>query len=157
MKALWFVSRQIYWGVDPEDSHMVEIAMGGRDYANPDMLVAKYAGEGEEYTDPVKAVEAALEIAAQWRKAEPSKTINIAHGCTGGNTMPFEGDEVEELKAWALKLSESLPKCARCGKSIEGESYTHSDADDEKFCSEYCAEEDYAERLSINDVEEEVA
>jgi hypothetical protein len=156
----FFVSRQIYWGVEPEDSHTVEIAQGGRDYANPDMLVPKYAGEGEEYTDPIKAVEAALEIAEQWRKACPDKTINIAHGCTGGNTLPFEGDEVARLKAWAQKLHESLPRCAKCGEILdEKETYTLlDDPFEDKFCSEHCAEETYAERLAENDaIEEEVA
>jgi hypothetical protein len=31
----YFVSRQCYWGVEPDDANTVEIAMGGCDYANP--------------------------------------------------------------------------------------------------------------------------
>ena len=152
----YFVSRQCYWGVEPEDRNTVEIASGGRDYANPDMLVAKYAGEGDEYTDPVKAVEAALIIAEQWQKDCPSLQINIAHGFTGGNTMPFEGCDKEELIEWAKKAHEKLPKCDQCSEILEEKStYSLCDYPDYKFCSEYCAEQYYAQAQSP--VEEEVA
>jgi hypothetical protein len=144
---MYFVSRQIYWGVDPEDSHTVEIASGGRDYANPDMLVPKYSGEGEEYTNPVEAVEAAITIAEQWKQASPGKTINIAHGFTGGLTMPFEADTPEQLRAWAKQALEKLPKCGQCGEILGKEKYHLTDDPDlGEFCSEYCAEK-YAEEL----------
>lgn len=143
----YFVSRQCYWGVDPEDQDTVEIASGGRDYANPDMLVAKYEGEGNEYTDPVKAVEAAFIIAEAWQKDKPDLKINIAHGFTGGNTMPFEGSNKEELIEWAKKAHEKLPKCDQCGEVLEKKStYVLTDYPDEKFCGEYCAEQYLTQR-----------
>lgn len=148
----WFVSRQIYWGVDPEDQYCVEIAFGGLDSANPDMLVSKYDGEGEEYTNPRKAVEAALAIRDQWKVDRPDLTINVAHGATGGNTIPFEGDTDEALKEWANKVYENLPKCERCGELIESEPYVLCDARfmDLRFCSRYCAEEYNYEDERIN-------
>lgn len=147
----WFVSRQCYWGVDPEDANTVEIAGGGLDYANPDMLVSKYAGEGEEYEDPREAVEAAIDIAQQWKSDSPSLVINIAHGCTGGYTMPFEGEEEKELKGWAEGVYNSLPKCDRCGELLEeGSTYQLvNDPDLGKFCSEYCVESFQAEQYEI--------
>jgi len=136
----WFVSRQCYWGVEPNEQNVVEIASGGCDYANPDMLVEKYNGEAETYTDPREAVTAAIEIAKQWKKDCPSLTIGIAHGFTGGYTMPFEASEVKELKDWAEKTYQELPKCDRCGDLLPKEHYILPEDPDVKFCREYCAE-----------------
>jgi hypothetical protein len=151
----YFVSRQSYWGVDPEDQNVVEIAHGGLDYANPDMLVSKYEGEGQEYEDPREALTAALAIAEAWKKDQPEIIINIAHGFTGGNTMPFEPDKVEDLKAWAEKAWQALPMCDQCGKVLGKERYhLVEDPDIGEYCSEYCCER-AAEVL--HDIEEEVA
>lgn len=137
----WFVSRQCYWGVEPEDQNVVEIALGGIDYANPDMLVSKYPGEGEEYNDPREALQAAIAIAETWKKDKPQLVINIAHGATGGNTIPFEASGMEELKSWAEKAYQSIPKCDQCGDPLPEHPYfLVDDSDAGKFCSEYCAE-----------------
>lgn len=137
MANKWFVSRQCYWGV--EDPNVVEIAGGGLDYANADMLVTKYEGEGEEYTDPREAVEVALAIAETWRKDEPFMTIGVAHGHTGGFTMPFELSEEKELKTWAEKIYAALPKCDHCGELLGDVTYS-DEFGDFQFCREYCAE-----------------
>ena len=138
----WFISRQCYWGVDEDEQNVVEIAQGGCDFANPDMLVEKYSGEGETYIDPREAVTAALDIAERWKKDSPDLKIGVAHGCTGGMTMPFEADESEELKKWAQKIWELLPKCDGCGEILPKKHFTvpFLNVDDEKFCREYCAE-----------------
>lgn len=150
---MWFVSRQCYWGVDPEDQNVVEIASGGLNYANPDMLVPKYYGEGGEYEDPREAVETALDIAKQWKADHPDLTIGIAHGFTAGNTMPFEAEEVKELKKWAEKAWEDLPKCNRCGEVLKKDSTYHiiEDPDAGEFCSENCAEMYAAEIYALNE------
>ena len=137
----FFVSRQCYWGVDPSEANTVEIATGGCDYANPDMLVEKYPGEGVTYTDPREAIQAAFEIAQAWKRDCPKLKINIAHGFTAGMTMPFEGSTKKEIKAWADKVYQGLPKCAECGDILGDEKYGLEDFPDEKFCREYCAEE----------------
>lgn len=152
---MYFVSRQIYWGVEPEDSHVVEIAHGGRDYANPDMLVPKYADEGSEFENPVEAVEAALAIAEQWKYDAPTIKINIAHGFTGGGTLPFEPESEKELRTWAAEAWETLPKCHYCGKVL-GKTKYHitEDPDLGEFCSEYCAEtaaRELEESLEVDD------
>jgi len=147
----WFISRQCYWGVEEDEANVVEIAQGGLDYANPDMLVSKYSGEGEEYTDPREAVQAAIEIAKQWRKNAPELTISIGHGYTGGMTMPFEADDSDELIKWGNETWEKLPKCDRCGEVLPEEHFTNIETYD-KFCSETCAEsleeEDPVEELT---------
>jgi len=139
----WFVSRQSYWGVEPEDRYMVEIAYGGRDYANCDMLAPKYSGEGEEYNDPLEAVEAAISIREQWQKDSPELIINIAMGFTGGDTMPFSPSTVEGLRKWGTERKEELDRdgyaCGTCGRIVNLSSY-YTDDQDEKFCSEYCFE-----------------
>ena len=140
-KNVWYVSRQSYWGVDPDEQNMVEIAFGGLDYANADMLVSKYAGEGEEYNDPREAVTAAILIARQWRKDQPKLKIGIASGCTGGYTMPFEKSSVKELKDWAEKTWQELPKCDQCGKVLPKEFWQPTDDPDlGRYCSEYCCD-----------------
>jgi hypothetical protein len=152
---MWFVNRQSYWGVDPEDQYCVEIAAGGLDYANPDMLVAKYEGEGEEYADPREAVETALKIRDAWKKDKPGDTINVAHGDTNGMTLPFEGDTDEALKEWAEKKYESLPKCDECGEIIGKDSYKCWEFSDFEFCREYCAEKWYSRQCEEDELVEE--
>lgn len=136
---MYYVSRQKYWGVDIDDCNTVEIALGGLDYANPDMLVAKYSGEGQSYSDPREAVTVAITIAEQWKKDCPNLSINIASGYTGGNTMPFESSTIKELEEWAERVYKSLPKCY-CGCLIEGGGYVVNDDPDTRYCSEYCSE-----------------
>ncbi len=138
----WFVSRQRNW---PDGDLVVEIAAGGLDYSNPGMLVSKYSGEGQEYTDPREAVEAAIKIATAWRKDAPKEEIGIAHGSTGGWTMPFEGEPLtdetfKELREWADAAWESQPKCDVCG-GLREETYTLTeDPEAGHFCSENCAD-----------------
>ena len=150
MANKWFVSRQCYFGADPEEQNIVEIAKGGCDYANPDMLVGKYEGEGEEYSDPREAVTVALEIANQWKKDCPNLIIGIGHGCTCGMTMPFEADEPEDLKKWAEETWEKLEKCDWCGEVLPEEHFTLPFTDD-KYCSEYCAEK-ANEQIEVEDI-----
>lgn len=138
---MYFVSRQCYWGVDPDEQNVVEIASGGLDYANPDMLVEKYEGEGTEYTDPREALEAALEIAKQWKRDKPELKIGIAHGFTAGYTMPFEPDSKKQLKKWAQEAYDSLKKCDQCGEVMGKESWhLTEDPDLGDFCSESCCD-----------------
>lgn len=135
----YYVSRQRYW---PEGNLMVEIAMGGLDMANPDMMITKFSslGEGKEYRDPIKAVEAGIRILNAWREANPEEEINIGYGFTAGNTIPFEPSTIEELEAWAQKKYDEAPKCMCCGE-LEELNFTHDLGGD--FCSQYCAEKDY--------------
>jgi len=132
------VSRQIQW---PEGKQVVEISSGGLDYTNPDALVGKYPGEFETYDDPREAVQVAIAICRAWRK-DGGKGARIAHGATGGMTMPFDPCTFPAAITWAMKRYECLPKCARCGGVLhENSIYTMEELGDDKFCSEYCAEQ----------------
>src|SRR3990172_8947087 len=115
-KSLWFVSRQRYW---PDGENVVEIAYGGQDYANPDMLSPIFDGECEEYFDPREAVERAIKIAGFWKESEPMLEIGIARGYTGGMTMPFTPSDIDSLKIWAQETYESLPHCCGCGEILK--------------------------------------
>ena len=99
---LYFVSRQIY--AYPSGKHIVEIAVGGREYCNPDMLVSKYKalGEQQEFDSASNALEAAQRVATAWRKI-CDKDIQIAAGCTGGCTLPFEAKSDVELQEWVAR------------------------------------------------------
>lgn len=141
----WFVSRQKYWGVPPEDGTVVEIAAGGRDYANPDMMAEGWIrlGEGQEYTDPREAVEAAIRVCNAWRQSGEKKA-KIAMGSTCGNTIPFEPTTYKAARVKAQELYDKLPRCTQCGDILGDETYTHElVCDDEKFCSDRCAEKHY--------------
>lgn len=156
MRNEWFVSRQSYWGVDPEDQYCVEIAFGGLDYANSDMLASKYVGEGETFSDPREAVKAAMSVRDAWQADRPDITIRIDYGCTGGDTMPFlDNPSDDELKQWAESKWEALPKCERCGEVLGRTTYTHMlNHDGDQFCSEYCAEEAYNDLVRDDETEE---
>ena len=147
----FFVSRQNYWGADEHGRYCVEIAEGGVNCANADMLVEKYTGECREYDDPREAVNIAIAIANAWAKDEPSIRINIGEGFTMGMTMPFEGQPKETLIDWANELWDEISKCPHCVQIIKANDeywqagtwfrggFTPND-DGEKYCSENHAE-----------------
>lgn len=141
------VSRQRYWGVDEENGTVVEVAAGGLDYANPDMLVPRWPklGEGQEYLDPTEAAAAAIRVCDAWREAGET-LAQVAYGATGGNTMPFDPCTYEELNTWAEQRLESLPKCVRCGDILGKKTYKMQDDPFEQvFCSDNCATIAYEE------------
>lgn len=132
------VTRQLQW---PDGTAVVEVSSGGTDYTNPDALVAKYTGEFQTYDDPIEAAQTAIEICRQWRQ-DGKRQAKVAHGATGGMTMPFDPCSFKDLMDWADKTKERLPKCARCGDILGKTTYPHPLLDEEKFCSAYCAEEE---------------
>ncbi len=137
-RKLWFVSRQSYW---PDGEKIVEIAFGGRDYANADMLVEEWPklGEGETFDDPRKAVEAAIAICREWRKQKVR--CAIAHGYTAGYTMPFEEGTFKEALAWAEVTWEKLEKCdCGCETPLGSTTWSANDWDGMKYATERCAE-----------------
>lgn len=139
----FFVSRQNYW---PDGEMIVEVAEGGLDYSGADMLVPKWRalGEGQEYTDPREAVDAAIQIRDVWRASSGNPEIEIGVGCTMGFTLPFEPATDEYAKTWAEKKYEALEKCVQCGELIGKERYTHDlNFDREGFCSSNCSENNY--------------
>jgi hypothetical protein len=105
------------------------------------MLIGKYKGEGEEYKDPRDAVNVAIQIRDAWKKDSNEEVI-----ITAGSFNGMEGEEEtdEDLKKWAEKQYESMPKCALCGELIE-EEWSNPDSEflGEKFCSENHAETAY--------------
>ena len=147
----FFVSRQDYWGVD--DPLVVEIAGGGTDYANADMLAdttdGRYRKLGcdQEYTNPIDALKAAFRVRRAWEKAlrevGDDSLVRIEVGYTGGNTIPFEEyPSNADLYRWAKERQEKMPRCDQCGELIDGETW-HSFDDPElgTFCSEYCLDQ----------------
>ncbi len=143
----WFVSRQCYF---PDGDLVVEIAGGGLDFSNPDMLgvIFPELGEGIEYTDPREALKAALAIRDAWNicleKGREEDRCRVEHGYTGGYTMPFHSEPTdEELQEWADKEWESLPKCEKCGDLMpeSGEHYALFPEDEWRYCSQVCLEE----------------
>ena len=130
------VTRQLQW---PDGMPVVEVSVGGIDYTNPDALVARYPGEFETFDGPREAVETAIAICRAWRKdGEPAARVGV--GATGGMTMPFETCSFKAARKWARERFEAMPKCDRCGRLLPEHYYTRPDLDDQRVCSEYCAE-----------------
>lgn len=145
MVRRWFVSRQDYWG--EENPLAVEIAAGGLDYANADMLTVAYQflGEGREYDDPREAAVAAVAVAEAWRRdsGRAADEITVRVGYTGGMSMPFDEGTDDEALAWAERTHAGLPKCPHCGDLMGTQRWVPCDFpvdDDEACCSESCCE-----------------
>jgi hypothetical protein len=145
-RQLFTVTRQSQW---PEGTLIVEISQGSLDYANPGMLCVKYRnlGEGDTFTGMTDAVEAGIKIARQWAK-DARTHIQIAVGCTGGNTLPFEGQRISakverELRAKAKDFDAKLPKCENCGEILGEQRYGDGYSGEYDCCSQYCAEQRY--------------
>lgn len=110
------VTRQLQW---PEGKRVVEVSVGDIDYVNPDALVAKYAGEFQEYDNPIEAVESAIDICRKWR-ADGCKDAKVGFGSTGGFTMPFVVCSFEEARKWAGKLlASTIEHCEHCRSKLE--------------------------------------
>lgn len=136
---MYTVTRQRQW---PDGINMVEVSRGGIDYTNPDALCAKYPGEFQEYSNPVEAIETAIEIVRAWRKDIPGQRISLGIGATLGMTLPFEPITFAQAKQWAKRTWEKLPKCARCNDVLPDETrerYQANDWDGLEYCSEQCA------------------
>lgn len=152
----YFVSRQNYWDRCAPEASVVEVVIGGSDYANADMLGVKWPhlGEGKEFSDPREAVEAAIAICEEWKKEDEYASVGM--GATLGFTMSFDGEDYDTLRKRAEEMYQKLPKCAQCGELLGKETYTHDYADqDEKFCREYCAEKNYQSYQEPEDAEHE--
>jgi hypothetical protein len=139
----------------PDGENVVEVSAGDHNYTNPDALVAKYAGEFEEFTDPREAVETAIQIVRDWRK-DTRDPVHIGIGCTLGMTMPFDPTTFKHAREWARKAYEQAPKCAECGSLLppKRERFRHELSDGEEFCREYCAEENYRKQIEPETEEE---
>lgn len=143
-RAKFMVTRQSYW---PNGNKVVEVAQGGRDYSNPDMLSPRYDREGEEYDGVVATVEVAFKIAKWWASSDPELEITVGVGCTWGDTVPFEDgyelddDSIADAMKRAEEFDAKLPRCSRCGEIIGGEPWKFVDCyTDDEFCSEDCVE-----------------
>lgn len=147
---VYTVTRQCSW---PDENYIVEISYGGIDYTNPDALRERYPGEFKEYDDPREAVSVAIQIAHSWQADRPKEEIFIGRGATGGMTMPFDPEPLNEetfaeFRSWADKRYAELPKCSQCGDILPDNSRNRWRLLDhyfegEFFCREYCAETFY--------------
>jgi hypothetical protein len=113
----FFVSRQCYYY-----SHVsvVEVVSGGIDNSGADMLCAVYPGEGQEYDDPVEAVETAIEVCKAWRKKY--RAVHVAVGSTGGMGLELEPCTFVEARAWAQRWTKRLDE-ERVDTTLDVEEY----------------------------------
>jgi hypothetical protein len=145
---MFYVSRQHQY---TSGRSTVEVESGGMDCAGPDMLVPLYSslGEGQEYSDPREAVEAAIAVCRAWR-ADGEKRASVAFGSTGGMGVEIEPATFETARKWAERVWEGLPKCMGCVDPLPSKHkrWRANDYDGFEYCSESCAEtaREYEER-----------
>lgn len=144
----YYVSRQAYYY---SGESVVEIAIGGLDYSNADMLVAKYNGEGDEYENPLEAAQAAIEICKAWRN-DGQKDAKVTVVNTGGYSLEGESMTFKQVLDWGKAAYAKAEKCDHCGKLLPEKYYLNNESDwtGFKFCREYCAEENQ----SVEETEE---
>ena len=128
------VTKQVQW---PDGDMVVEVSIGDFNYCNPGAM-----GDIEEFEFAVDAAQRAIELQEEWQQEHPDEEVFVGYGYTGGNTMPFDPDEPEELLAWAKQRDDTLPCCDQCGTKISDEKNTFRLPDEDAvFCQEYCAEQ----------------
>lgn len=157
----YFCSRQSYW---PAGENVVEIAAGGLEYSNPDMLsdlpdhTYGKLGDMLETMDPREALEAAIAIRDEWNRRGGNARIEV--GFTHGCTIPFEEHPTDkQLQEWAEAAWAETPKCAKCGDPLPGEDWYYIPeigVEDLWFCSEYCADEYFFREYLDSVAEKEV-
>lgn len=150
----FYVHRIHRW---PDGAFLVEVSEG-RDSADPGVLTTRYRnlGEGDAFFNPRNAATAAVRIMKQWQKDDPVKFSDnmvtlSAIGLIGELGVPAEEMSALELFKWAKRQYALMPRCGRCGDPFRSdERYTIYDSyDEEGFCTDYCAETAYLERLKV--------
>ena len=134
------VTRQNYYY---SGKQVVEVSEGDLDNSGPDMLVPQFRalGEGETFTDPRAAVEAAINVCKAWRTASKSRKPCVAAGFTVGGSLELEGNTFRGVRAYAKKKWSILAKCDECGEPLpDKRDRYHLDDHDGEYCSDRCAE-----------------
>ncbi len=62
----------------------------------------------------------------------------------------------KQAEHWANEEYRSLPKCEGCAKILNGDVHTHRLSSSKFFCSDDCADKDYAEEVEKMKDEEEI-
>jgi hypothetical protein len=98
-----------------------------------------------EFETPFRAVNRALTIRRQWIDSTSKVRLLV-----DGQVVTPNGAE-----HWANEEYRSLPKCEACAKILGGDVYTHQLCGSNLFCSQPCADKDYAFQVEkMNDEEE---
>jgi len=141
-----------------EGAYSVEVARE-LDVSGPGALVAKYGDEFLESDDPREIAEAAIRIRSQWhadggRQDESGAVLRFTIAM---NDLVYatvnDGLSASQLRRWARKRYEALPKCDYCGEICEAEdNWTSYDLGD---CVTACCESHADELFSRFYVDEE--
>ena len=122
-----------------DGSYIVEITYD-KLAINSDILRSDYKGESELYTDPQSAAETAILIRGTWQHDEPHKNITMALGSAAG----YHPMNADELRRWADKEIECMPRCTWCGDTIYSNAVQYvprGEAHASLFCSMWCVME----------------
>ena len=163
---MYYVSRQHYYY---SNIYVVEVAAGGIDSAGCDMLATNHPTmrrlEGE-YNNPIDAVNNAIKLVHLWRKVirfdapNGKAPYSVSGLVVGSNLDMIEGETTlfAEAREWANKEYESLPKCAYCNEILPPKNQRYYlpefQIDNEEYCSENCADNDYYAILEANSIDE---
>lgn len=81
---------------------------------------------------PFRALNAATTMRRLWGKGKIRFLID-------GQIMTLK-----QAETWSNEEYKSLPKCEGCAKILSGNLYTHNLSHNHVFCSQICADKDYA-------------
>jgi hypothetical protein len=139
---VFYVSRQSYFY--DEGAYGVEVATK-LDYVSPGELGPMYGDAIAAYEDPREAATAAIELAKRWRGEVGAVRLPGACFTIANNALVYptvaDAMNAREVRAWACRRWEGMPKCERCG-DVEGVREWRSTNTDETVvaCGESCAE-----------------
>ena len=129
----------------------VEIAVGGKTKAGPDVLTARYPQEQKTYIDPRDTINIAEAIFQKWDRdyADEIKKLRIV-GIENPLTYDFTPKGIAAAKMWADRIFANMSKCNACGKPMGNrEPYNHNDLVNKTFCSEYCCSNKYRDVYGV--------
>jgi hypothetical protein len=101
------------------------------------------AGENET---PFQAFNKAKTMRRLWLESGEKKVRILVNG----KVMT-----VAQAEQWSNEEYKSLPKCEACAKILRGDVYTHKFCGSNLFCSQACADKDYAYQMEKLSDEEE--
>lgn len=102
--------------------------------------------EDGEHPTPFQAVQAAKKERRLMEEAGSKKMKFLVDG----KIMT-----ASQAESWANEEYKSLPKCQTCARLLSGDVYTHQLCGSDLFCSQDCADKDFAQKTEIDNDESE--
>lgn len=145
---MFYLTQQRYWH-DEEGRNCLELA-SQLDAVSPGCI--EFITESD---DPREIALKAIQL-QDYYFTDKNEDWPITIGTVLCYGNPDDGLCVEEVKLWGERHYKALDKCDRCGELLGKTWFVHDFADEERFCSEHCADEAYRDFYEENIDDEEI-